>query len=190
MIRSDYLHSVLIPEQLDVMICRAQQELECVKFDSIAFRGLSGALFAPILAFSLHKPVTAIRKPGEGSHSYTPVEGCVEPGLKYIIVDDFSASGSTIHAIREAIRSVVPDSYCVAAYYYTRSERLVLDPFNIPGWRSYEALIQVTKREDQSDASRVAERALDRPPIQWFSVDTVRQMQSTLLDKKPGDIPF
>ena len=64
------------------------------EFDTIALRGMSGALMAPILSIILGKPFTMVRKEGEGSHSSLPIEGCIS-FQTYVIVDDFVVSGET-----------------------------------------------------------------------------------------------
>lgn len=71
-------------------------------FDTIAFRGMSGALIAPLVSVILGKPFTMVRKPGEGSHSSCTIEGCTN-FKTYVIVDDFMATGKTARAIKEAI---------------------------------------------------------------------------------------
>jgi orotate phosphoribosyltransferase-like protein len=69
-------------------------------FDSIAFRGVSGALVAPILAHKLKKHLISVRKNTHDSHvmSNYKVEGNVA-SQSYIIVDDFICSGNTIKTI-------------------------------------------------------------------------------------------
>lgn len=78
--------------------------------DAIAFRGLSGALVAPLVARELNIGMIAIRK-RENCHSYDYVEGCIHEAENIIILDDLVSSGATIRAILEemrAIRTYVP----------------------------------------------------------------------------------
>lgn len=74
-----------------------------VQFDAIAFRGLSGALIAPIVAQRLGKNIIGVRKKEEKRHSSHTVEGVV--CNKYIIIDDFVDEGYTITAIYSEIAS-------------------------------------------------------------------------------------
>lgn len=120
-IRTNYLENALTPKFLQERIDIALTALRPVKFDSVAFQGISGALVAPILAYLLQKTITVIRKPGEGNHSGLLVEGNVMPDMRYIIVDDFAASGSTLLRIREAIHMTVSSAVCVGAYFYARN---------------------------------------------------------------------
>jgi adenine/guanine phosphoribosyltransferase-like PRPP-binding protein len=77
-----------------------------LQFDAIAFRGMSGCLFAAPLAYALGKPMILVRKKckcGKAqSHSNMNVEGD-RAALTYIIVDDFTCSGNTVREIHKAI---------------------------------------------------------------------------------------
>jgi orotate phosphoribosyltransferase-like protein len=92
------------------------------EFDAIAFRGMSGAALAPILAYLLNKELVIVRKltSHKRTHAHQRVEGNVE-GLRYIIVDDFVFSGATISrtigAINRYLRGSEPAT-CVALYLY------------------------------------------------------------------------
>lgn len=72
------------------------------KFDSIAFRGMSGSLVAPAVAAKLRKHLIMVRK-NDQNHSGATVEGY---GLSkaYIIIDDFVDSGATVATIIKEIR--------------------------------------------------------------------------------------
>lgn len=74
-----------------------------VKFDAIAFRGLSGALVAPSIAIMMNKHLLAVRKTGDTDHSKYRVEGYM--GCPYIIVDDLIESGETMETIIDAVGS-------------------------------------------------------------------------------------
>lgn len=76
-------------------------------FEAVAFRGLSGSIVAPAVAYMMGKGVIAVAK-DTNRHGSCLVEGpCLSP---YIIVDDFVGTGNTIDAIREAIRHESPRS--------------------------------------------------------------------------------
>jgi len=76
--------------------------LRAYDFDAIAFRGLSGALIAPIIAMQMGKSLLAVRK-DEKTHSIHKVEGDIS-ARRYIIVDDFIATGSTVRAILKHVK--------------------------------------------------------------------------------------
>lgn len=126
MIQSDYLHAALRPDTRAFIIDRAQTDLDGLDFNAIAFRGISGALVAPILAFTMKKHIIAVRKVADGTHSAAFVEGVLSFNTKYLIVDDFSSSGETVRAIRNSIFSVEPRAVCVGLYFYTCCKRLIV----------------------------------------------------------------
>lgn len=83
-----------------------------LEFDAIAFRGVSGALIAPIVADKLGKGLVIVRKKKENSHSYQETEGYVR-SEKYIIIDDIMDSGTTI---KEIVKNL--SSKCVGCFLY------------------------------------------------------------------------
>jgi hypoxanthine phosphoribosyltransferase len=80
-----------------------------LKFDTIAFRGMSGCLVAPTLAYVLNKYMIMIRKDNEKSHSSFKVEGNVN-ARRVLIVDDFVSTGETVQIIIDMIRTYVTES--------------------------------------------------------------------------------
>jgi hypothetical protein len=90
-------------------------------FDAIAFRGMSGALVAPIVGYLLGKPVVLVRR-GENSHSKYLVEGLHEVN-RYIIIDDLISSGTTINTILQMMRNRHESEFltpheCVGIFLY------------------------------------------------------------------------
>jgi adenine/guanine phosphoribosyltransferase-like PRPP-binding protein len=89
--------------------CRELKRMEAagLRIDAIAFRGMSGCLFAAPLSARMRKPMIMVRKKcvscgREQSHTTQLVEGD-RNAKTYVIVDDFIASGKTVRAIQEAI---------------------------------------------------------------------------------------
>jgi adenine/guanine phosphoribosyltransferase-like PRPP-binding protein len=126
--RSSYLHEVLDVGHRSVIIAEIVNQLTKYglgKFDTIAFRGMSGALVVPEVAAKINKPMLMIRK-SDGHHSSWSVEG--NTNLKsYIIIDDLIASGATVKNILEGVEgsaNYVTD--CKAIFLYRDSRR---DPF-------------------------------------------------------------
>jgi len=75
------------------------------KFDTIVFRGMSGALVAPMVAAKMNKQMLMIRKK-DGSHSIYSIEGNV--GLKnYVIVDDLVCSGDTVNQMVSSVNKEI-----------------------------------------------------------------------------------
>jgi len=71
-------------------------------FDAIVFRGMSGALVAPIVGYLIKKPVVLVRK-DKDSHSNYWVEGLYEVN-RYIIIDDLISSGATMNEILKKMK--------------------------------------------------------------------------------------
>lgn len=102
-----------------------------LKFDAIAFRGMSGAAIAYPVSYLTRIPLICTRKSAENSHGYD-VEGPAIEVHKYIILDDFISTGNTIAQI---VRSIsVQKSYsfgvdsqtppkCVGIYLYLKPDR-------------------------------------------------------------------
>lgn len=68
---------------------------------TLVFRGLSGALIVPLLAYKLKYPLLTVRK-NENSHTSNIVEGNIS-FTKYVIVDDFICTGETIEQIQKNV---------------------------------------------------------------------------------------
>jgi adenine/guanine phosphoribosyltransferase-like PRPP-binding protein len=89
--------------------------LKAVDFDTIVFRGFSGAVVGPVVAYQLGKDWALVRKEGESSHSSRCIEGTV--GARYVVIDDFMESGQTINKSVEVVAGAF-ESKCVGVYFY------------------------------------------------------------------------
>jgi orotate phosphoribosyltransferase len=143
---ASYLDAAFRPDLLDEILSEAKKKLREIQFDAIAFCGMSGALFAPLLAHQMNKYLLLARKPEDSSHSRLPVEGYYA-AKTYVIVDDFCASGDTLHFIHNAIQSQLPNAKCVGVYLYN--------------WRKFHAdyfgdLSRPERTEDKPGKSEVA----------------------------------
>jgi orotate phosphoribosyltransferase len=120
---SDYFEEALHPSCLRILIRRAMRYLKKAKveFDTIVFRGVSGMLFGPTLAVYMNKAMIVVRK-DEARHSKHSVEGN-RATEKYIIVDDFIATGETVKNIALKImdwqyRAGYKPATCQAIVFY------------------------------------------------------------------------
>ena len=77
------------------------------RYDSIAVTGISGLTIGAPLAYLAKKGLTVIRKGGDDTHSTRKIESSIAPN-RYVIVDDFAASGETIARI---VKTMDADSY-------------------------------------------------------------------------------
>ena len=121
---SDYLRSALNPESVRVFMQAAVPFVKQYDFEAIAFRGMSGALLAPILAYQTHKTLLMVRKPKRHEaekhmdHSHFRCEGDVAT-KRYLILDDFMCSGNTIWSIVREVRVWAPEARCIGALFYS-----------------------------------------------------------------------
>lgn len=106
-ISTDYLRKVYSVEDFARMIPAAVKKIKAFRkkhpFDAIAFTGTSGAAAAFTLSYKLKIPVINVRKGKTGSHYYRDLEGCIN-AKKYLIVDDFIESGTTMNRIIRTIK--------------------------------------------------------------------------------------
>jgi orotate phosphoribosyltransferase len=119
-----HLQEFIDPTKAVKTVEQCAKLLETLEFTTFAFRGLSGALIAPMLAVKMGKTLLAVRKVHPTGHGSNRVEGDYAAG-NYIIVDDFIATGKTCQAIMEEIDNHVPSAKCIAvlqAYYILRPE--------------------------------------------------------------------
>ena len=108
----------LIVDRMRATIGRLQATGELPQDLSIAFRGMSGAVIAPIVAHELDLGLIVVRKPNDSSHSENRVEG--ERHKPYVIVDDFVSTGTTVLAIIEAIEDSGMGQSCLGVILYQR----------------------------------------------------------------------
>jgi adenine/guanine phosphoribosyltransferase-like PRPP-binding protein len=111
---TNYLDHSLDIDNLKKLIAAIAKGLKPYDFQSIAFRGVSGALLAPALALKMNKTLIVVRKPKEEEmhHSYMDVEG--DQAVKqYVIVDDLVVYGKTVRAIVKGIAEFAPEARCI-----------------------------------------------------------------------------
>lgn len=105
---SRYVERYLKPKELRQNIARVvkyiRQNNLIDAFDTIAFRGMSGALVAPTVALRLRKELIMVRK-GEPSHARYEVEGNAA-AKRVLIVDDFVSTGDTVREITKGVRNI------------------------------------------------------------------------------------
>lgn len=121
-LRTSHFRSLLRGSDLSRKIKLASAFLSDLDFDSIAFRGMSGALIAPAVAANLNKNIILVRK-NETRYSTLEVEGPIGP-QKYIIIDDFVHTGATVKAILEAIKKFEPLAKCQGLYLHSGQDNV------------------------------------------------------------------
>lgn len=109
--------------------CKETLEHREVEFDTIAFAGMSGALFAPFLAVAMNKELLLVRKVGDTTHSLDTCEYAFRSTIsRILIVDDFVCSGATILRIGAEIRKWRPRARVVGVLEYNHSLSGGFDP--------------------------------------------------------------
>jgi orotate phosphoribosyltransferase len=85
----------------------------------LVFRGVSGMLVGIRAADKTKRPYAIVRKDDEKSHSISKVLGWLPE--KYVIVDDFVSTGTTIKTIVAVVDAIIHDtqSHCVGIILYT-----------------------------------------------------------------------
>lgn len=126
-IQTVYLKSVYeldkFQKTVNKTVTIAEQLHKKYQFDTIVFCGMSGAAMAFILSHRLRLPLICVRKADDTSHfhGYFRKDRFLEGNLdakRYLIVDDFIATGRTVNMIVERIHKEVPDAQCVSLLMY------------------------------------------------------------------------
>lgn len=138
-IQTSYLQHVFNPNlfqrTVDKTIKEAERLKKETKFDTIAFSGISGSAMAFLLSHWLDVPLLCVRKLGENSHYHKMtnkvLEGNVQDMQRYLIVDDFVASGATVLHIVNSIMQVNYNVKCVGLLMYSAYSN---SEFKHPDW--------------------------------------------------------
>lgn len=112
---SSHMRLYLTAESLRWKLGLAERALRVCsnKFDTIAFRGMSGAFLGPPLAMQLNKGMVLVRKGVDDSHANMSLEG-VKHVSRYVIVDDFVSTMATVKNIIDTVyRKIGPEAVCI-----------------------------------------------------------------------------
>ena len=123
-IHEDYMKTAVRINLLKKRIEMAMQILKKKKvcFDTIAFRGMSGAILGTSLALLLNKQIIMVRKSKQNTHSDYLVEG-FRQSKKFLIVDDFVSSGNTAREIIRRVKQISPTAVCAGILEVTKQNR-------------------------------------------------------------------
>ncbi len=110
---SDYLSAVFTPVRLKRLItntCNAVRKLKRkLKFDAIAFTGLSGAGVAFAVSARTGIPLMCVRKARASNHGMR-IEGTARKVSSYLILDDLISTGETIDRMIKTINKEAYDA--------------------------------------------------------------------------------
>lgn len=126
-IKTGYLNQVYWPNRFQEMIGKARRALNEIQqicpFDCIVFQGQSGCAIGYALGAITGIPMINLRKESDDSHHRREIvdraEGCSNVGLRYLIVDDFISSGSTVTRIYEEISKFRAGAVCIGILTYS-----------------------------------------------------------------------
>lgn len=117
---SDYHRMIYNPRTLRKTISSVKDLVlklkEKVLFDAIAFQGSSGSAIAFSVSAATQIPLILVRKEEEVSHG-RKIEGTKKDIKRYIIIDDFICSGTTVQRILDKINDEA-DIHCVGIILY------------------------------------------------------------------------
>jgi adenine/guanine phosphoribosyltransferase-like PRPP-binding protein len=122
-----YLGTVYNPKEYRRLVERVVKRVEKLKsklkFDTIAFRGSSGAALAYPVASRLGLRLAHVHKTGTHACRAGDVEGA-ENVRRYLIIDDFVESGKTLNKIVRAIDAWYGQktTLCVGVLLYNESK--------------------------------------------------------------------
>jgi orotate phosphoribosyltransferase-like protein len=117
------MHPVDFAEKMQAALKRFKVLRRKLKFNAIAFTGSSGCSMAFYLAINTGIPLIYVRKAKETSHGKA-VECNYSYNIeKYLIVDDFISSGSTVRRIAKKVKMAAKDlgwegPECVGIFCY------------------------------------------------------------------------
>lgn len=119
-----WLHPILRSGGLKAEVKRAVDTIKIIKFDAIAFTGLSGAVLASAVALRMNKLMYCVRKSGESRHSDNEVEGPLGC-LRYVIIDDMIMTGTTVRRIINQVRLHSDSMAKLVGIWLYRDQRLI-----------------------------------------------------------------
>ena len=125
-------HRELLLSKVEQLRNRLPEIMELTGADSVVVSGKSGISMAFALQMVLDFNLVVVRKRGEGSHG-EPVEGRSGAEMhRYIILDDFVATGSTVRRIRHDLEDYAgfvgqKPPQCVGVLTYSSIVNWVLD---------------------------------------------------------------
>src|SRR3989344_361707 len=98
---------------------------EKIKIDGFAGTATAGIPWAAWLAQKLKKPMVYVRSESKDHGKQNQIEGKVEEGKRYVVVEDLISTGgssiNTIHALREK-NAIVEDCITIFTYELAKSE--------------------------------------------------------------------
>lgn len=147
-----HLYASLSPDTRRETVKQVIRCLSPLDFDAIAIRGLSGLLIAPIVAMEMNKTLLVVRKPDEKCHSSKRIEGDYNT-RRYVILDDFISSGSTVYAIYDEIKERLPSAHCIGVFEYN-----LVSEYSEAGNPSLE-WTKISERDERSESAKfIAEK--------------------------------
>lgn len=121
---ASWLQPILQRGGLTAEVDKAADALGSLRFDAIAFTGLSGALLGSAVAMRLEKLLYCVRKVGENRHSDHEVEGPLGE-FRYVIIDDLIHTGGTLRRIIRQVRQHSDNQAKLVGIWLYRDNKLI-----------------------------------------------------------------
>lgn len=99
---ASYLDCCFNPKKQSKAIKRIKEQLKDIDFDAFIVTGMSGVIMGSVVARSMKKQLTVVRKSSDGTHSNYPVENFIDG--KYVFLDDLVATGSTFNIVKQKLK--------------------------------------------------------------------------------------
>lgn len=120
--KTEYLHNALSLSKRKSAISKLVKTIKDskIKFDAVAFTGMSGAMIAPVVADKLKKDLVLVRKNNDNCHSNLRVEMSDKKSKKVVFVDDCISSGDTVNRVIQELKSY--NIECDGVFLYSEEE--------------------------------------------------------------------
>lgn len=112
-------------------------------FDTVVLRGLSGLMIGPEVCSRLNVPMIVVRK-SDMTHGNRNLEVSkyTEDGFRYLILDDFICTGTTVKEIVSAVNKSFPNAKVSAFYSWMNNKfhhgnDLTLWPLRDPFYQNF-----------------------------------------------------
>jgi adenine/guanine phosphoribosyltransferase-like PRPP-binding protein len=138
---AQWLQDAVTKDGVTEIVKAATRALKDVEFDTIVFRGMSGALIAPIVAHKMGKEIVMLRKKDEQTHSIFGYEGYLDV-QRYVIIDDFVSTGETVAKIIMDMRRRGAAKFVGLYVYFSNLEKAGWYPAVTPCTTEHRAIFE------------------------------------------------
>lgn len=115
-INKEYGRNIFPLSNKNLTFAEMVKAVKSIKPDVVMVTGTSGLIVAPAIEAKTGIPFGYVRKPEDGSHSRSLVEGAIpEENDRWLVVDDFLGTGATITRIINQVQH----GKCLGVFFYS-----------------------------------------------------------------------